>query len=103
MKKTTKEYAEKLAEKYIDQNYVDWAKSDPATQNSKDDYREGYMKAIEENAVPELIEALSYAYQAIEKKWDDGLGMHFGNQPGNIKTKRQIREIMVYALKKATE
>lgn len=59
MKKITKEYAEKLAEKYIDQNYVDWAKSDPATQNSKDAYREGYMKAIEENNVEELIEVLN--------------------------------------------
>jgi hypothetical protein len=73
-----------------------------ATGKTKDE-AEANAKLIA--AAPDLLEALSYAYQALEAKWKpkDNLGMHFGNYHGFIKKRDEVFQILNRAIKKATE
>lgn len=97
MEKHTKEYAEKLAKlKFIDQSY--WIGSGPTLRKYDPDhvrrvcFKDGYIKAVEETNVIELLEACNKAFILCDKL-----------QMPTESELNELKNVLNNAIKKATE
>lgn len=90
MEKHTKEYAEKLAEKYAEDE-------NSCYNNDLNSFKNGYMKAIEETNVKELLDALILFTNSYKEAHDSG---DWGNWDLD-KDEPYVKAIN--AIKKATE
>ncbi len=93
--KHTKEYAEQLAKEAFPESSFGSRDFEIAIENSKIGFKQGYMRAIEETAAPDLLEALN----SLVKKYEFNLNQ---SQKKNIHLDEEYNK-SINAINKATK